>query len=238
MPGQSLRRRHSPTDCSACDQCKPGLLFADPRKDTRAPGESDTSPPKLLRVTFFWPVAWKPGSTPFDWRIHWSCVCRHAARWVYSRFHAHGQKKRDPEQLRGEMYPIPRVPGVLSAGRRKGGQVYTDRKRRQSVEAADRRLRRLAGMLLRNARGYASASAILKNAHRRDRTPSTTRDATVTWSPRTKSKVRRNRRYCWKHGEQLTTCESGRSVRLSRRSRYAIARKVKGPGKPLRLEFG
>ncbi|PYT31628.1 MAG: hypothetical protein DMG57_04640 [Acidobacteria bacterium] len=32
----------------------------------------------------------------------------------------------------------------------------------------NRRLSRLAGMLLRNGRGYASARAILKNAHRRE----------------------------------------------------------------------
>ena len=61
--------------------------------------------------------------------------------------------------------PIPRVPGVLSAGRRKGGQVYTDRKRSNRWRLLNRRLRRLAGMLLRNGRGYA-ASAILKHAHR------------------------------------------------------------------------
>src|SRR5438046_2736833 len=30
------------TDCSACDQCKLGLLFADPRRGRQAPGESGT----------------------------------------------------------------------------------------------------------------------------------------------------------------------------------------------------
>ena len=71
-----------------------------------------------------------------------------------------------------------------------------------------------------------------------NRTASTTRDAAVTWMPRMRTDIRRSLAYSWKQGEQLTTCETGRSFKLSRRSRYAIARKVEEFGQPSRVGFG
>src|SRR5260370_12553319 len=50
--------------------------------------------------------------------------------------------------------------------------------------------------------------------------------------------IRRSLTYSWKQGEQPTTCETGRSFKLSRRSRYAIALKVEKFGQPSRVGFG
>src|SRR5260370_12453934 len=50
--------------------------------------------------------------------------------------------------------------------------------------------------------------------------------------------IRRSLTYSWKQGEQVTTCETGKSFKLSCRSRYAIARKVEEFGQPSRVGFG
>src|SRR5260370_27078514 len=71
-----------------------------------------------------------------------------------------------------------------------------------------------------------------------NRTASTARDAAVTLMPRTTPAIRRSLEYSWKQGEQLTTCETGMSFKLSCRSRYAIARKVEESGQPSRVGFG
>src|ERR1700730_4366687 len=68
--------------------------------------------------------------------------------------------------------------------------------------------------------------------------PSTTKDAAVTWIPRRRTEIRRSLTYSWKQGEHVTTCETGRSFNVSRRSRYAIARKVEEFGQPSRDGFG
>src|SRR5579863_8504297 len=71
-----------------------------------------------------------------------------------------------------------------------------------------------------------------------NKTASTTRDAAITWSPRTRTDIRRRRAYSWKQGEQLTTCETGRSFKPSCLSRFAIARNVEEFGQPSRVGFG
>ena len=50
--------------------------------------------------------------------------------------------------------------------------------------------------------------------------------------------MRRSLAYSRKQGEQVTTCETGRSFKVNRRSRYAIARKVEEFGQPSRVGFG
>ena len=63
-------------------------------------------------------------------------------------------------------------------------------------------------------------------------------EAAVILIPRMRSDIRRNSSYFSKQGEQLTTWAAGRSSSVRRRSRYAIARKVKLFGQPTRLGFG
>src|ERR1700733_12369077 len=65
-----------------------------------------------------------------------------------------------------------------------------------------------------------------------------TRAAAVILVPRTRIDIRRKRVYSWKQFEQLTTCDTGRSFRVSRRSRLAIARRLERLGQPSRVGFG
>src|ERR1700733_5894573 len=65
-----------------------------------------------------------------------------------------------------------------------------------------------------------------------------TRAAAVILIPCTRIDIRRIRVYSWKQFEQLTTCDTGRSFRVRRRSRLAIARRLERLGQPLRVGFG